>query len=146
MQGGGRVHGPDTDLNSYRSELGSLLGIAVGVKCLSDSFGGGAFTFTNACENLEAVKKLNAWRSSIQPSWKSVDLITQLLDVWEMHGDLPLAKHVYGHQDDKRISPLSLIEHLNLKMDALTKRIAISRLISFLVLLIPAPSALAQFQ
>jgi len=72
------------------------------------------------------VKKLNVRRSSIQPSWKSADLITEILDVWEMHDGLPIAKHVYGHQDDKRIGPLSFIEHLNVKMDALAKRIAIS--------------------
>jgi len=126
IQGGGRVHGPNTDLNSYHSELDSLLYIAVDVKCLSDSFGGGAFTLSNACDNLEAVKKLNARRSSVQPSWKSVDLITQLLDVWEMHDWLPLAKHVYSHQDDKHIGPLSFIEHLNDRMDTLAKRVAVS--------------------
>ena len=111
-----RIHGLNTD-GILPSELSSLLGIAVGEKCLSNSFGGGTFTLTNTCDNLEAVKKLNAKRPSVQPSWKSVDLITQILDVWEMHDGLPLAKHVYGHQDDKRIGPLSFIEHLNVRMD-----------------------------
>ena len=126
IQGGGRIPGPISDLNSYRCELGGLLGIADITKSLSSVRNSGPFLLTNACDNLEAVKKIVVPKATVQQTWKSVDLIAQILDIWQLQQGIPLPKHVYAHQDDKRMGPLSFLEHLNVKMDHLAKRIAIS--------------------
>jgi len=119
IQGGGRIPGPAVELNSYRCELGGLLGIADITKSLS-------FLLTNACNNLEAVKKIVVPKTKVQHMWKGVDLITQILDIWQLQQGKPIPKHVYAHQDDKPMGPLSFLEHLNVRMDHLAKRIAIS--------------------
>jgi len=79
IQGGGRIPGPAAELNSYRCELGGLLGIADITKSLSSALPRGPFLLTNACDNLEAVKKI-----------KSVDLITQILDIWQLQQGKPI--------------------------------------------------------
>jgi len=89
IQGGGRVPGPAAELNSYRCELGGLLGIADITKSLSSALPRGPFLLTNACDNLEAVKKivellLLVTKTKVQQMWKSVDLITQILDIWQL--------------------------------------------------------------
>ena len=81
---------------------------------------------TNACNNLEAVKKIVVPKATVQQTWKSVDLIAQILDIWQLQTGKPIPRHVYAHQDDKRMGPLSFLEHLNVKMDHLAKRIAVS--------------------
>ena len=71
-----------------------------------------------ACDNIRNLKKTVVGRDKVKVSWKRVDIITQLLDLWR---DLPLsphATHVYGHQDE-RIGPLTFLETLNVCMVAL---------------------------
>jgi hypothetical protein len=58
-------------------------------------------------------------KSKAQPAWESIDLIVQILDVWQLQQVNPFPKHVYGHQDDKSIGPLSFVEYFNLKMNKL---------------------------
>lgn len=80
-----------------------------------------------ACDNIRNLKKTVVGCDKVKVSWKSVDLITQLLDLWR---DLPLSpntKHVYGHRDE-RIGPLTFLETLNVRMDSLAKRIAVNNL------------------
>ena len=79
--GGGRIPGPVSDLNSYRCELGGLLGIADITKSLSSVRNSGPFLLTNACDNLEAVTKIVVPKAIVQQTWKSVDLIAQILDI-----------------------------------------------------------------
>jgi len=65
-----------------------------------------------------------------------------------MHNLLPIAKHVYAHQDNKHIRPISFIKHLNVKIDVFAKHISISHfhvIPHAIDLLIAAPSALSQF-
>jgi len=81
---------------------------------------------TNTCDNLEAVKKIVVPKTKVQQMWKSVDLITQILNIWQLQQGKPIPTHVYAHQDDKCMGPLSFLENLNCRMDHLAKRIAIS--------------------
>ena len=65
-----------------------------------------------------------------------------------MHNLLPIAKHVYAHQDNKHIRPISFIKHLNVKIDVFAKHISISHfhvIPHAIDLLIAAPSALSRF-
>jgi len=126
IQGGGRIPGPAAELNSYRCELGGLLGIADITKSLSSALPRGPFLLTNACDNLEAVKKIVVPKTKVQQTWKSVDLITQILDILQLQQGKPIPTHVYVHQDDKRMGPQSFLECLNCRMDHLAKSIAIS--------------------
>ena len=70
-----------------------------------------------ACDNIRALEKTVVERHKVKGSWKSVDLITQLLDIWSELPFQPTAKHVYGHRDD-RVGPLTFLEHLNVRMDS----------------------------
>jgi len=51
--------------------------------------------------------------------------ISQILDVWSQQHCQPSPQHVYGHQDDKGMGPLTFVEHLNVRMDKLAKTLAI---------------------
>ena len=93
IQGGGRIPGPATELNSYRCELGGLLGIADITKSLSSALPREPFLLTNACDNLEAVKKIVVPKTKVQQTWKSVDLITQILDIWQLQQGKPVPTH-----------------------------------------------------
>jgi hypothetical protein len=57
----------------------------------------------------------------VKPSWKHVDLLTDLIDLWE---NLPMKarlEHVLGHQDDVG-RPLTLLERINVRMDQQQKQ------------------------
>jgi len=78
-----------------------------------------------ACDNLEALRKSRVDLMKVKTTWKSVDLISQILDVWSNQHCTQLPQHVYGHQDDKRTGPLTCVEQLNVRMDKLAKTLAI---------------------
>jgi len=145
IEGGGIVPGPISDLNSYRCELGRLLGIGIGIACLKNLLPARRhFMLTacdnlealrkitvrrhfmlTACDNLEALRKITVARTKVKTSWKSVDFISQILDVWSQQHCQPSPQHVYGHQDDKGMAPLTLVECLNVCMDKVAKTLAI---------------------
>ena len=125
IEGGGIVPGPISDLNSYRCELGALLGIGVGTACLKNLLPTTKHFMITACDNLEALRKSTVDRTKVKTTWKSVDLISQILDVWSNQHCTQLPQHVYGHQDDKRTGPLTFVEQLNVRMDKLAKTLAI---------------------
>jgi len=77
------------------------------------------------CDNLEALRKITVARIKVKTSWKSVDFISQILDIWSQQHCQPSPQHVYGHQDDKGMGPLTFVEHPNVRMDKLTKTLAI---------------------
>jgi len=78
-----------------------------------------------ACDNLEALQIITVARTKVKTTWKSVDFISQILDVWSQQHCQSSPQHVYGHQDDKGMGPLTFLEHLNVRMDKLTKTLAI---------------------
>jgi hypothetical protein len=77
-----------------------------------------------ACDNLEALRKSTVERTKVKTTWKSVELISQILDVWSKQHCTQLPQHVYGHQDDKHMGPLTFVEQLNISMDTLAKMLA----------------------
>jgi len=74
IEGGGIVPGPISDLNSYRCELGGLLGIGIGTACLKNLLPARRHYMLTACDNLEALRKITVARTKVKTSWKSVDL------------------------------------------------------------------------
>jgi len=131
IEGGGIVPGVTSELNSYRAELAGLLGPAVGLQCLSPLLIAAEPTIDTAmvvaCDNIRALEKTVVHSDRVKVSWKSVDLITQLLDLWQTLPISPNTTHVYGHRDE-RIGPLTFLETLNVRMDSLAKRIAVNNL------------------
>jgi len=113
IEGGGIVHGLKSDLNSYRCELGGLLGIGIGTACLKHLLPARRHFMLTACDNLEALQTITVARTKVKSSWKSVDFISHVLDVWSQQHCQPSPQHVYGHQDDKGMVPLTFVEHLN---------------------------------
>ena len=75
IEGGGIVPGPIKDLNSYRCELGALLGLGVGTACLKNLLPDTKHFMITACDNLEAMRKSTVDRTKVKITWKSVDLI-----------------------------------------------------------------------
>ena len=63
IEGGGIVPGPITDLNSYRCELGALLGIGIGTACLKALLPPTPHFMLTACDNLEALQKITVDRA-----------------------------------------------------------------------------------
>ena len=123
IEGGGVLLGPADVQNSYRSELGGQVGIALCLKSLKQEFDGQETSFLTACDNLGALNKVGSLRAKTKPALKSFDLITALSDTWN---DIPVVarpQHVRGHQDD-RIGPLTFLESLNVRMDLFAKSIA----------------------
>jgi len=82
IEGGGIVPGPILDLNSYRCELGGLLGIGIGTACLKNLLPARRHFMLTACDNLKALWKITVARTKVKTSWKSVNFISQILDVW----------------------------------------------------------------
>jgi len=78
-----------------------------------------------ACDNLEDLRKITVARTKVKTSWKSVNFISQILDVWSQQHCQPSPQHVYSHQDNKGMGPLTFVEHLNVHMDKLAKILAI---------------------
>ena len=74
IEGGGIVPGAISDLNSYRCELGGLLGIGIGTACLKNLLPARRHYMLTACDNLEALRKITVARTKVKTSWKSVDL------------------------------------------------------------------------
>jgi hypothetical protein len=128
IEGGGIVPGAILDLNSYRAQLAGLLVISVGFQCLGAIYPHDMVAANVvACDSIRALEKTAVERHKVKGSWKSVDLITQLLDIWRVLPFQPTAKHVYGHLDD-RVGPLTFLEHLNVRMDLVAKSIVLRNL------------------
>jgi hypothetical protein len=62
----------------------------------------------------------------VKPSWKHVDLLTGLIDLW---ANLPMKarlEHELEHQDDVG-RPLTVLERINVRMDSTAKTITLTR-------------------
>ena len=133
IEGGGVLPGPLLSQDPYRSELGGLLGMAVCLSSMATLIGPSANAITTscavttACDGLSALQKVNIRKETVKPTWKNFDLITPLVDLWT---DMPFPtklQHVLGHQDNVN-RPLTLLEKLNVQMDARAKHIALNHL------------------
>jgi len=60
IEGGGIIPGPQEEQNSYRSEIGGLVGIAIGLTCLGSKILPGAPPLIMACDGIEALKQVRA--------------------------------------------------------------------------------------
>ena len=124
--------GVTSELNLYRAELAGLLGPAVGLQCLSPHLTRLETPQENSmvigCANICALEKTVVSYGKVKVSWKSVDIITQLLNIW---CDLPIKPcamlHVYEHRNE-RIGTLTFLETLKVQMNSLAKRIVVSHL------------------
>jgi hypothetical protein len=100
IKGGGIIPGPKKVQSAYRSEVGGLVGIAVCLTSLSSHLNHTEPPITTACDGLSALRKVHATKEMVKPSWKHVDLLTGLIDLW---ANLPMKarlEHELGHQDD----------------------------------------------
>eukprot|EP00979_Chaetoceros_neogracilis_P010569 scaffold2500_cov172-Chaetoceros_neogracile.AAC.2 len=131
IEGGGVLPRPPLTQDPYRSELGGLLGMAVCLSSMAILIGPSANAITTscavttACDGLSALNKVNIRKETVKPTWKNFDLITPHVDLWT---DMPFPtklQHVLGHQDNLK-RPLTLLEKLNVQMDARAKHIALN--------------------
>lgn len=123
IKGGGYIPGLEKDLNSYRGELGSLVGIVNCIEALTPILQPTQVSITTASGNDSAVECLLLQRYHLKSSTTSVDLISSLLELWEEVPYTPKPTKVKGHADELH-RPLTFLEHLNCIVDEYAKEIA----------------------
>ena len=127
LEGGGMIPGTTGHQGAYRSEAGGLLGIATVLSTLDSIFPPPSeYKITIACDGESALYQcLQMPKEKISSSLKHYDIISRVQDKLSQSSCKPVPIHVRGHQDDKSKSPLSILEKLNVRMDALAKRIMV---------------------
>ena len=127
MVGGGIVPGLLLDHNSYRSELGGLLGIVIFLRAVEmitrPPITPLAAALTIACDGKSALyKSLLTAKCHFSSKNKACDIISAIIDHHQkLHISL-CPEHVEGHRD-RQGNQLTLLEQLNVEMDDLAKRI-----------------------
>jgi hypothetical protein len=127
IKGGGLIPGPARLHSAYRSELGGLLGISIGIFALHNTaklhnlLGRARQSDTDthppitiACDGKTAL--FQAFHSSVDSTsltWKHFDILTSIIGWWSHIPYSPRAQHVKGHQDShKCLDDLSLLEQI----------------------------------
>ena len=131
IQGGGIVPGEEYEQNSYRSELGGALGVAVIMNCihLPDQPQQEKYKIKYCCDGLSALNTVNTAAAYIKSSGKSVDLISMTSELWLHSKHIVIKEHVYAHQDEKEsYSSLSIESKLNCKVDQMAKDFSIKHI------------------
>jgi len=117
IEGGGVLPGPLISQDPYRSELAGLLGMAVCLSSMSTLIGPSNNAITTACDGLSALQKVQVRKENIKPTWKNVDIIAPLKDLWKTMLFPTILQHVYGHQDmDRYLLTESLSQHTSKKL------------------------------
>ena len=116
-----RVPGPLKAGDSHRCELAGLYGslLAMQTMCTHHEITDGHITI--ACDNMRAMESLKPGFNP-QPRHANFDLASTVVAVAR---SLPMtihAEHVKGHQDTNASTELTLLEQLNVHMDALAKK------------------------
>lgn len=123
IKGGGYIPGLEKDLNSYRGELGSLVGIVNCLEALTPLLQPTQASIISASDHDSAVECLSLKCYCLKSSTTSVDLISSLLELWEEVPCSPQPTKVKGHADE--LHPLlTFLEHLNCIVDEYAKDIA----------------------
>ena len=121
IYGGGTIPGSSLLYDSYRSELGGLIGGSTALSLLLPLLPAHANTYKIACDNLAAIGHLRHETPKIfKTKWAHSDLTSFLLQVWKDMPVSPTAVHVPGHQE-KYYGPRTVLETLNQNMDKLAK-------------------------
>ena len=130
ISGGGIIPGEPEDQNSYRSELGGQLGVISALISMDIDVPSSAQTpITTYCDGISALNTVLLPSSAIKARHKHADLISITASLWSSSPFKASTKHVRGHQDNLARA-LTVPEHLNCKMDALAKRIALYQITS----------------
>ena len=98
----GLIPGEERDQNSYRSELGGALGVAVFMDCIQLPIlePPSKYHITYYCDGLSALQTVNTDAVYIKSSGKSVDLISMTSAIWLQSMFTVTKQHVYTHQDE----------------------------------------------
>jgi hypothetical protein len=123
IEGAGRVPGDPFDSDSYRSEMGGIVGSSSAFCALEMADTEVFPNSTVVCDNKGALQRCPADRKWMETTAKHFDLVSIVSATWESSHCNVNTKHVYGHQDNKYCPPppLPLLESLNVRMDILAK-------------------------
>lgn len=109
---GGPIPGPSHCQSAYRSELGTLVGMAILTKSLATLTNSNPSSVIVACDNDNALERPFLPKSQISPNHKSSDLISLAHDLWIQSMVHPLPTRVKGHADNQN-RMLTILEKLN---------------------------------
>ena len=126
IKGGGTIPGSHLIYDSYRSELGGLIGGSAALSLLLPLLPNHTQTYTIGCDGLSAIGHLRTGPPpAFKTKWPHCDLTSFLLQIWKDMPIIPNAIHIPGHQE-KYYGPRTALEHLNQMMDHLAKTCATS--------------------
>ena len=98
--GNNKIPGRKKDQNSYRAELGGVLGSVILTKACCNKNNVEEGLITIGCDNKGVVDALNGYRRP-NSRWKSFDLVCRIRKKMEQSQIKWVMKHIYGHQDEK---------------------------------------------
>ena len=84
-------------------------------------------TVVSDCQS--ALKRLTTSPEYVKTSLKHMDLVSLISALWDISTFVPIATHVYAHQDDIPYTSMSNLAQLNTQMDLFAKRIALQAII-----------------
>jgi hypothetical protein len=116
---GGPTPGPIQSQSAYRSEVGTIVGMAILARSLS-TITNSTPPVTVACDNDSALERPFLARAQISPKQKSADLVSLAHDLWTTSRLTPILTKVTGHADNLN-RKLTLLEHLNCIVDTKAK-------------------------
>ena len=80
---------------------------------LSEPPRGESYHITTIYDGLAALNNVGIDKEYIKSSSKHVDLISITSSLWSSSKFRPHTEHIYAHQDDNNVSPLSIKAKLN---------------------------------
>ena len=106
---------------------GGQRGIAVAIDFidLPDPPSGKSYHLTTICDGLAALNKVGIEKEYIRSSGKYVYLIPITSSLWTSSSFKFNNEHIYAHQDDNDMGPLSMKANLNCKMNTIAKDIVL---------------------
>jgi hypothetical protein len=124
IYGGGTIPGSHLIYDSYRSELGGLIGGSAALSLILPLLPNHAQKYTIGCDGLSAIGHLQKGPPpTFKSKWPHSDLTSFLLQIWKDMPADPTAIHIPGHQE-KYYGPRTALESLNQMMDRLAKACA----------------------
>ena len=130
IQGGGMVPGKPEYQNSYMGKLWGQRRIMCTIKIM-ESIVGSTTLVVNVCNNISALKWSTIHPEAVELTWKQVDLISRLSDVYQSMDSGMYLVHVHRHQNsgipESTLIPLA---YLNIQLDTIAEHIMAEFLIS----------------
>jgi hypothetical protein len=114
------IPGSEASYSSYRSELTGLVAISLTMKILAGGCAQPKHVIIG-CDGKSALNSLSLTKDDLTANTSNYDLLSILVDIWDLCTMKPYPVHVKGHQDDDQEAALTRMEKLNVLVDQLAR-------------------------